>query len=106
MRFSVLLAAASLTAAASPALAAGPSGPMPDPATAVREMDANKDGGVSKQEWVDTDHRAEAFDAIDSNKDGKLTVAEITAARARMTPTRTREAPTPLPRVADPNAAS
>ena len=88
MRLSVLLAASILAAPAAPALAAAPGGgpprAMPEPATAVKEMDANKDGGVSKAEWVNTNHRAEAFDGIDTNKDGKLTVPEITAARARM----------------------
>jgi len=87
MRLSLIVAAllaATPAFAAAPGPGGGPPGPMPDPATAVKEMDANKDGVVSKEEWVATNHRAEAFDGIDTNKDGKLTVEEITAARARM----------------------
>ena len=40
-------------------------------------MDANKDGAVDKSEWRGP---AERFDAIDANKDGKITLAELQAA--------------------------
>jgi len=46
-----------------------------DPEGRLRSMDANDDGLISKSEWRGT---AERFDALDDNRDGVLTVRELT----------------------------
>ena len=46
----------------------------------VRRMDANRDRAVSREEWRG---KADLFDRIDADKDGKLTAAEIRQSRTR-----------------------
>jgi len=48
----------------------------------LQMADANKDGAVSRDEFVAA--HARMFDMADTNKDGKLTAAERTAHRAQM----------------------
>jgi Ca2+-binding EF-hand superfamily protein len=61
----------------------------------LEDMDANKDGAVTRQEFdaararVEAEHRAksaerreQAFDRLDTNKDGRITTEEMTALRA------------------------
>ena len=74
-------------AAAATALLAGAgvaSAQAPDPATIVKNWDKNGDGSVSKEEWVAAGRPAERFDAVDANKDGKVTAEELAAAMAAM----------------------
>lgn len=57
---------------------------MPSPADIVKNWDKNGDGAVDKAEWTAAGRPAERFDAVDANKDGKVTVAELEAAMAAM----------------------
>ncbi|WP_293378444.1 EF-hand domain-containing protein [Phenylobacterium sp. SCN 70-31] len=70
-----ILAAAAVAAAPMAALAQ-----MPTPADLVKNWDKDGDGAISKAEWVAAGRPAERFDAVDTNKDGKVTVAELDAA--------------------------
>jgi hypothetical protein len=56
----------------------------PDPATIIKNWDKDGDGAVSKDEWVAAGRPAERFDAVDANKDGKVTAEELAAAMAAM----------------------
>ena len=71
--------AAALAAMAAPALAQ-----LPAPADIVKQWDKDGDGAVSKEEWTAAGRPAERFDAVDANKDGKVTAAELEAAMAAM----------------------
>ena len=57
---------------------------MPAPADMIKNWDKNGDGAVSKDEWVAAGRPAERFDAVDANKDGKITAEELAAAMAAM----------------------
>jgi Ca2+-binding EF-hand superfamily protein len=56
----------------------------PDPAAIIKNWDKDGDGAVSKDEWVAAGRPAERFDAVDANKDGKVTAEELAAAMAAM----------------------
>jgi len=74
-------------AAAATALLAGAGAAyaqMPAPADIIKNWDKDGDGAVSKEEWVAAGRPAERFDAVDANKDGKITAAELEAAMAAM----------------------
>lgn len=79
MRKLVFAAAAALLASAGAAFAQ-----MPAPADIIKNWDKNGDGAVDKAEWTAAGRPAERFDAIDANKDGKVTAAELDAAMAAM----------------------
>lgn len=49
--------------------------PVLPPNMLFNSMDTNKDGAVSKQEYLDS--YAKKFDAMDKNKDGKITADEM-----------------------------
>lgn len=49
--------------------------PVLPPNQLFNSMDTNKDGAVSKQEYLDS--HAKKFDAMDKNKDGKITADEL-----------------------------
>jgi len=68
-----LLAAAGVASAQAPA-----------PADIIKNWDKDGDGAVSKEEWIAAGRPAERFDAVDANKDGKITAAELEAAMAAM----------------------
>lgn len=74
------------TAAAAAFLAAAgaASAQVPAPADLVKAWDKDGDGAVSKDEWTAAGRPAERFDAVDANKDGKITAAELEAAIAAM----------------------
>ncbi len=57
---------------------------MPAPADIIKNWDKNGDGAVDKAEWTAAGRPAERFDAVDANKDGKVTAAELEAAMAAM----------------------
>ena len=71
-------------AAAAIAAAGAAQAQMPAPADLIKNWDKDGDGAVSKAEWVAAGRPAERFDAIDANKDGKVTAAELEAAMAAM----------------------
>jgi Ca2+-binding EF-hand superfamily protein len=76
-----IIIAAALAAMAAPAFAQ-----MPAPADIVKQWDKDGDGAVSKDEWTAAGRPAERFDAVDANKDGKITAAELEAAMKAMQP--------------------
>ncbi|MDB5464162.1 MAG: EF-hand protein [Phenylobacterium sp.] len=93
MRFLVLTAtAAALLIGAGSAAAqqpappppGAPGTPMPSAADVLKMWDTNKDGTISKDEWVAAGRPAERFDMVDANKDGKITADELAAAMAAM----------------------
>ncbi|HEY8571720.1 EF-hand domain-containing protein [Phenylobacterium sp.] len=57
---------------------------MPAPADVVKNMDKDGDSAISKDEWAAAGRPAERFDAVDTNKDGKISVAELEAVFAAM----------------------
>lgn len=57
---------------------------MPAPADIIKGWDKNGDGAVDKAEWTAAGRPAERFDAVDADKDGKVTAAELEAAMAAM----------------------
>ena len=66
------------------AVAGVASAQAPSPADIIKNWDKNGDGAVSKDEWVAAGRPAERFDAVDANKDGKVTAEELAAAMAAM----------------------
>ena len=75
-----LLAAAAATAmltgiGSANAQITGGAPPVLPPNMIFNGMDTNKDGTVTKQEYLD--YYAKKFDAADKNKDGKLTQDEL-----------------------------
>ena len=83
MRLLVLAAAATALLAAAGAAAAQQQ-QMPSAADIIKQWDTNKDGTVSKDEWVAAGRPPERFDMVDANKDGKITADELAAAMAAM----------------------
>ena len=71
-------------AAATLAAAGAASAQMPAPADLIKTWDKNGDGAVDKAEWTAAGRQADRFDAVDANKDGKITTAELEAAMAAM----------------------
>ena len=74
-----LIIAAALAAMAAPAFAQ-----LPAPADIVKQWDKDGDGAVSKEEWTAAGRPAERFDAVDTDKNGKVTAAELEAALKAM----------------------
>ncbi len=72
------------TAAAILAVAGAASAQMPAPADMIKNWDKNGDGGVTKDEWAAAGRPAERFDIVDTDKDGKISAAELEAAMAAM----------------------
>lgn len=72
-------AAAALISAAGAAQAQ-----MPAAADLIKAWDKDGDGAVSKEEWTAAGRPADRFAAVDADKDGKITVAELEAAMQAM----------------------
>jgi hypothetical protein len=75
--------------AAGPVLAQAPAAeppksppPQVDPVTTIVRIDTNHDGAASREEWVAYGNHDAGFTAIDTDHDGRLTVAELRAFRA------------------------
>lgn len=66
------------------AVAGAASAQMPSPSELIARWDKNGDGAVDKAEWTAAGRPAERFDAVDANKDGRITAAELEAAMAAM----------------------
>ena len=61
-----------------------PGGGMPSPEQIFAFMDANQDGFIAKDEAKGP--MVQHFDAIDANKDAKISLAELTTAMEAMRP--------------------
>jgi hypothetical protein len=83
-----LVLASLFVLAAGPALAqpsaAPPKEPPPqvDPVTTIVRVDTNHDGAASREEWVAYGNHDAGFTAIDTDKDGRVTVGELRVFRA------------------------
>jgi hypothetical protein len=91
----MILAAIVLAAAAAP---------QADPKTTIARLDTNKDGVASLQEWVAVGNHEAGFKLMDTNRDGRVTVVELTAFRAA----RARgdiPPPAPAPRQPEPDTS-
>ena len=78
----VLIAVPALALAQPPA-GGGAGGPPRGPQTPeqieanFKQMDTNKDGSVSKEEWAAAGRREQGFARFDANSDGKITLDEM-----------------------------
>ena len=79
-----IFAAAAATALLAGAGAGAAYAQMPAPADIIKNWDKNGDGAVDKAEWTAAGRPAERFDAVDADKNGKITAAELEAAMAAM----------------------
>jgi len=76
-----LLALPALALAQPPA--GGGGGPPRAPQTpeqveaSFKQMDTNKDGSISKEEWTAAGRREQGFARFDANSDGKITLDEM-----------------------------
>ena len=63
----------------------GPRGPQtPEQIEAnFKQMDTNKDGSISKEEWTAAGRREQGFARFDQNGDGKITLEEMKAVAAQ-----------------------
>ncbi len=79
-----MMAAGPALAQAPPPPAASEKAPPPqvDPVTTIVRIDTNHDGAASREEWVAYGNHDAGFTAIDTDKDGRVTVAELRAFRA------------------------
>ncbi len=80
----LILAATAAALLASAGAAAAQQQQMPAPADIIKQWDKDGDGAVSKEGWIAAGRPAERFDAVDANKDGKISVEELTAAMKAM----------------------
>jgi hypothetical protein len=80
-----MVLASLLVLAAGTARAQAPETPPPqvDPVTTIVRIDASHKGWVTREEWVAYGNHDAGFTAIDTNHDGKVTVAELRAFRLK-----------------------
>lgn len=85
MRVSTMIVLSACAAAVSGlAFAAAPSReppPQVDPVTTIVRIDTNRDGASSREEWVAYGNHDAGFTAMDVDKDGRVTVAELASFR-------------------------
>jgi hypothetical protein len=55
-----------------------------DPATMFAKLDADKDGGVTKAEWVAAGQKENRFSRVDTDGSGTVSLEEAKAAAAAM----------------------
>ena len=84
---SLFVLAAGPTLAQAPAALPKEPPPQVDPVTTIVRIDTNHDGAASRQEWVAYGNHDAGFTAIDTDKDGRVTVAELRAFRAKQAKT-------------------
>ncbi|MEI9890833.1 MAG: EF-hand domain-containing protein [Caulobacteraceae bacterium] len=83
-----LIPALVLAALPALALAQPPGGGARQPQTpeqveaSFKQMDTNKDGSISKDEWTAAGRREQGFTRFDTNGDGKITLEEMKAVAA------------------------
>ncbi len=81
----IVLASVLMMASSAAALAQAPAAPAPppqvDPVTTIQRIDVNQDGAASRQEWVAYGNHDAGFTAMDTDKDGRVTVAELVVFR-------------------------
>lgn len=68
--------------AASSATSSSAAPPQLDPVSTIASIDTNHDGAASREEWVAHGFHDNGFTNIDTDKDGRLTVAELRVFRA------------------------
>jgi len=79
----LVLLAAPIVALAQPPAGGGAGGPPRGPQTpeqieaGFKQMDTNKDGSISKEEWTAAGRREQGFARFDANSDGKITLEEM-----------------------------
>jgi hypothetical protein len=56
--------------------------PIPSAFMGMKHMDTNRDGSISKSEWLAAGQPIERFAFVDANKDGKISLEELAAALA------------------------
>jgi hypothetical protein len=94
-----------LLLAAGPALAQAPAAPpkepppQVDPVTTIVRIDTNQDGAASREEWVGYGNHDSGFTAIDTDKDGRVTVAELQVFRKAHAPAGTPVAQAETPKL-------
>jgi len=79
---SILALAASAALAQAPVAPPKEPPPQVDPVTTIVRIDTNHDGAASREEWVAYGNHDAGFTAIDTDHDGRLTVAELRVFRA------------------------
>lgn len=70
----IIILAAAVALSATAAMAQGGM----DPATIFAQLDTDKNGSMSREEFAATGRPADRFDLMDADKDGKVTQAEFT----------------------------
>ena len=66
--------------------------PQLDAVTTIVRIDTNHDGAASREEWVAYGFHDAGFTAIDTDHDGRVTVAELRAFRAKNAKTEAEQA--------------
>jgi hypothetical protein len=84
---SLFVLAAGPTLAQAPAAPEKPPPPQVNPVTTIMRIDTNHDGAASREEWAAYGNHDAGFTAIDTNKDGRVTVAELRVFRAKVAKT-------------------
>ncbi len=87
MKITVILTALLLSVSLA---TAADKGDKKDPEAILKALDSNKDGSVSKEEYLaskkaqkDTDKAGKHFEKLDANKDGKLSKEEFGASEGK-----------------------
>lgn len=79
MRKTIIVASAIVAVLAAPAFAQ-----TPDAEPIFKAWDTNADGALTKGEWLAAGRQEDGFIRVDTDKNGKVSLAELKAAVARM----------------------